>query len=312
MTGPDPSPDRHPPPGPVAEPPVATEGQAQLLPPVHEEPLQRPQPPFQPLFTLVTDSTTRATHHPHVHYIFSDDDPEILTEALARHGHRASPDASANRAPPLQAPPSERAIVLDLVPNPSDNLQSASSAPGYDVAWVSSLSSSWAVVAAKTSVMTEEHSNNPNTLENESGAGQQLVLRIEGVGDNAISSPSAAPAQGPGTRARKASLDERDLRMSASSPSGAVQDKAKEDYGAIVDEFEKRMSVLRKVVDAGLERQRSARGARPSDDELPAGVAAHGWSPGLRLDYGQEQSSQQQVDDKRALIERGPVSTGSD
>ncbi|KAJ0108012.1 hypothetical protein J7T55_008148 [Diaporthe amygdali] len=312
MTGPDPSPDRHPPPGPVAEPPVATEGQAQLLPPVHEEPLQRSQPPFQPLFTLVTDSTTRATHHPHVHYIFSDDDPEILTQALARHGHRASPDASANRAPPLQAPPSERAIVLDLVPNPSDNLQSASSAPGYDVAWVSSLSSSWAVVAAKTSVMTEEHSNNPNTLENESGAGQQLVLRIEGVGDNAISSSAAAPAQGPGTRARKASLDERDLRMSASSPSGAVQDKAKEDYGAIVDEFEKRMSVLRKVVDAGLERQRSAGGARPSDDELPAGVAAHGWSPGLRLEYGQEQSSQQQVDDKRALIERGPVSTGSD
>ncbi|KAI3390316.1 hypothetical protein diail_10126 [Diaporthe ilicicola] len=292
MNGPDLSPDRHPSSGPVADLPDQTEDPAQQSPLVREEQLQRPQPPFQPLFTLVTDAATRATHHPQVHYIFSDDDPDILTAALARHGHQPSPDASANQAPPPHAPPNERAIVLDLVPKTTDNHQSTTlSAPGYDVAWVSSLSSSWAVVNAKTSAMTEESSNNANTLDSESSARQRLILRIEGVGDNAVSSTNAA-LQTPSTRTRKRSMDERDLRMSASSPSGAAQDKAKEDYAAIVDEFDKRMSVLRKVVDAGLERQRSAQGARLADDELSAGIAAHGANPLLPPDHRPEQSAQ--------------------
>lgn len=309
MTGPDLLPDRISPSGPVAELPDQAEGPVQQLPSVREEPLQRPQPPFQPFFTLVTDSATRATHHPQVHYIFSDDDPDILTDALARHGHQTSPDASANTASPLYAPRNERAIVLDLVPRSADNHQSVPSAPRYDVAWVSSLSSSWAVVTARISAMTEEDSNNAGTLENESSAGQRLVLRIEGVGDSAVSSTNAS-LQTPGTRTRKASVDERDLRMSASSPSGAALDKAKEDYAAIVDEFEKRMSVLRKVVDAGLERQRGVHGAGPADDELAAGVAARGGSPRIPPDHVQEQSPHQQGQ-KEARSDGGHVSIGS-
>lgn len=120
--------------------------------------------------------------------------------------------------------------------------------------------------------MTEENSNNATSLDDETGAGQRLVLRIEGVGDNAV--PAASTTSQPhGARARGPSLDERDLRMSASSPSVAAQDKAREDYGAIVDEFDKRMGILRKVVDAGLERQQSALGPRVADVELPAGAA---------------------------------------
>lgn len=266
MPGPGALPDQHhPSQGPVAENHSPAGGQGQHLPPVHEESLQ-PQPPFQPLFTLVTDSTTHTTHHPHVHYVFSDDDPEILTEALARYGHRASPDASDSRASPQAAHPNERAIVLDLVPKPADNAHPASSNPGYDVAWVSSLSSNWAVVNAKTSAMTEETSNNAIALDDETTAGQRLVLRIEGVGDNSVSSTSTA-SQVPSARARRPSLEDRDLRMSVSSPSVAAQDRAREDYGAIVDEFDKRMNILRKVVGAGLERERSAPGAHVSDGE---------------------------------------------
>lgn len=160
------------------------------------------------------------------------------------------------------------------MPKPADNSHPAASNPGYDVAWVSSLSPNWAVVTAKTSPMTEESSSNAITLDDETGAGQRLVLRIEGVGDNAISSTST-PSQVPGTRARRPSLEERDLRLSASSPSVAAQDKAREDYGAITNEFDKRMNILRKVVDAGFERQRSAPGARVADDELPTGAGAH-------------------------------------
>lgn len=291
MAGPDPLADQHPP-GSAADHHITTGGQGQQLPPVREEP-QQLQPPFQPLFTLVTDSATHATHHPEVHYIFSDDDPEILTEALARHGHQSSPVTSAERASAPQAPPNERAIVLDLVSKSADNSHSPQSTLGYDVAWVSSLSPSWAVVTAKTSTMTEENSNNVTTLENETGAGPRLVLRIEGVPDNAVSS-TPTTSQIPGTRARRTSPDERDLRMSASSHSVAAQEKAREDYGAIVDEFDKRMNILRKVVDAGLERQRSAPGPRVANDELPAGVAAHNWTREPLPDYGQEHSVRHQ------------------
>jgi hypothetical protein len=165
---------------------------------------------------------------------------------------------------------------VDLVPKPADNSHPTSSNLGYDVAWVSSLSPNWAVVNARTSAMTEESiSNNAINLDDETGAGERLVLRIEGVSDNAVSSTSTS-LQTPGSRARRPSLEERDLRMSASSPSVAAQDRVREDYGCILDEFDKRMSILRKVVNAGLERQPSAQGPRVSDDELPAGAVARG------------------------------------
>lgn len=40
--------------------------------------------PFHPFFTLVEDANTGEYHHPTVHYIFSDDDTDILTEAAVR------------------------------------------------------------------------------------------------------------------------------------------------------------------------------------------------------------------------------------
>ncbi|OOQ83744.1 hypothetical protein PEBR_33358 [Penicillium brasilianum] len=40
--------------------------------------------PFQPFFTLIQDAHTSDHHHPTVHYIFSDDDTDIVTEAALR------------------------------------------------------------------------------------------------------------------------------------------------------------------------------------------------------------------------------------
>lgn len=39
---------------------------------------------FQPFFTLIQDAHTSDHHHPTVHYIFSDDDTDIVTEAALR------------------------------------------------------------------------------------------------------------------------------------------------------------------------------------------------------------------------------------
>ncbi|PYH91229.1 hypothetical protein BO71DRAFT_281153, partial [Aspergillus ellipticus CBS 707.79] len=54
-------------------------------PPSHDhsqEPDQ--QPSFQPFFTLIQDAHSTEYHHPTIHYIFSDDDTDIITEAALR------------------------------------------------------------------------------------------------------------------------------------------------------------------------------------------------------------------------------------
>jgi hypothetical protein len=41
-------------------------------------------PPFQPLFTLIEDTRTGNHHHPAVHYVFTDDDGDMITDAAQR------------------------------------------------------------------------------------------------------------------------------------------------------------------------------------------------------------------------------------
>ncbi|KGO69845.1 hypothetical protein PITC_043080 [Penicillium italicum] len=52
----------------------------------HEDGQEQPlsHPAFQPFFTLIEDAHTSDYHHPTVHYIFSDDDTDIVTEAALR------------------------------------------------------------------------------------------------------------------------------------------------------------------------------------------------------------------------------------
>ncbi|KAJ5806745.1 hypothetical protein N7474_010337 [Penicillium riverlandense] len=66
----------------------------QLTSPTHDSPggeetsgaqdQQPTNPPFQPFFTLIEDAHTSEYHHPTVHYLFSDDDTDIITEAALR------------------------------------------------------------------------------------------------------------------------------------------------------------------------------------------------------------------------------------
>ncbi|RHZ53733.1 uncharacterized protein CDV56_105699 [Aspergillus thermomutatus] len=59
------------------------------------------QPSFQPFFTLIEDANTSEYYHPTVHYIFSDDDTDIVTEAALRaleSEQDSSPDPSKSKA----------------------------------------------------------------------------------------------------------------------------------------------------------------------------------------------------------------------
>ncbi|PYI27378.1 hypothetical protein BP00DRAFT_429372 [Aspergillus indologenus CBS 114.80] len=74
----------------IDRPPTAQQQQQQQ----HLENIPSPPPPaaatipptssFQPFFTLIEDANTGEYHHPTVHYIFADDDTDIVTEATLR------------------------------------------------------------------------------------------------------------------------------------------------------------------------------------------------------------------------------------
>ncbi|KAI9888059.1 MAG: hypothetical protein M1823_000181 [Watsoniomyces obsoletus] len=52
--------------------------------PATAEEQEQPRPPFAPFFTLVEDVNSSEHFHPTVHYIFSDDDTDLLTDAALR------------------------------------------------------------------------------------------------------------------------------------------------------------------------------------------------------------------------------------
>ncbi|KAI1163179.1 hypothetical protein F5B18DRAFT_328590 [Nemania serpens] len=204
----------------------------------------RTPPPFAPVFTLVNNASTRATHHPHVRYIFSDDDPDILTHALAECEHAYVDELGSDSAP------ANRAMILDLAPNDGG---------GYSVAWASSLSPSWAVLDAQLSQISPPSSDAGHgsgsgpgdTGTNNNNRPERLMLRVEGVETSAPNSLSELRISDEANR----------QRSSSASGSGSGQRERErpgegDDYTSTLDEFEKRMITLRKVVNASEDRRK--------------------------------------------------------
>ncbi|KAI0473609.1 hypothetical protein GGR56DRAFT_540748 [Xylariaceae sp. FL0804] len=211
-------------------------------------------PPFAPIFTLVNNASTHTTHHPHVRYIFSDDDPDLLTQALAEH------DAAAIDQSDPDPATASRAMILDLQPEPQG---------GYAVAWSSSLSPSWAVLDASVSQISPPSSDASNASGNEAGESSsarpdRLLLRIEGV--------ESGPAAGSEAAAMRIS-DDAGRQGSGGSASGSGQkDRDRSDvapYSSIMDEFERRMATLRRVVHVSEDRRRKIGLEPPTEGTAP-------------------------------------------
>ncbi|KAK4452133.1 hypothetical protein QBC34DRAFT_40918 [Podospora aff. communis PSN243] len=219
------------------QPPRATDDHAAQppLPPPHIDPL-----PFKPLFSLVATSAhpspRQTTQHPILHYVFVDDDPELLTEALAQH-YRAADELSGEYS-------RERAVIVDLAP--SDH------GPGYTVERASSLSPDWAVVSATIGRMEDINGTLAAAHGDSQGA---LMLKIEG-----FSMESSSP-----TPSGKSSTPEGELQGSGTKPPRPQQ--VAEEYSVLLSDFDKRMGVLRRVMDAGGETQRpgTTRGEGPEE-----------------------------------------------
>ncbi|KAL1305546.1 hypothetical protein AAFC00_007155 [Neodothiora populina] len=83
-------------------------------------------PDFRPLFTLIEDAETGDHHHPGIHYVFSDDDPALLTTAIVE-----SLAIQADEAQPQQG--EERIVVLDLGPDGKTITDAQSLSPDWQI-----------------------------------------------------------------------------------------------------------------------------------------------------------------------------------
>ncbi|KAI0975428.1 hypothetical protein F4678DRAFT_325362 [Xylaria arbuscula] len=205
---------------------------------------QRPRtpPPFAPVFTLVDNTSTRSTHHPHVRYIFSDDDPDILTQALAE-CERADVDGSGSGLAPAN-----RAMILDLAPDDDGH---------YNVSWASSLSPSWAVLNAQLSQISPPSSDaghgggsGPGDAGTDNNSrSDRLMLRIEGIEMNTAGSQSELRISDEAGHQRSGSA-------SGSGQRERERSREADNYSGMVEEFEKRMTTLRSVVNASEDRRK--------------------------------------------------------
>lgn len=90
-----------------------------------------PPPDFRPFFTLIEDPDTGEHHHPSVHYIFSDDNPDFLTSTIVdAMGQEQAATSQEQKVDALR----ERMILLDIAPD------------GKTVNEVQSLSPHWQVL----------------------------------------------------------------------------------------------------------------------------------------------------------------------
>ncbi len=126
---------------------------------------------FQPFFTLIENPSTSEHHHPTVHYIFADDDADIITEAVCRalaqddNQHTNQEDEEA-KLPAASEGVHDHYILLDVRPGEGN---------AYEVTKAHSLGSDWQVMNASIS-------NAPTIDDNDAKSGEGLMLKIEGVG----------------------------------------------------------------------------------------------------------------------------------
>lgn len=245
----------------------------------------RPRPAFSPFFTLVHDSTTQSTHHPsRIHYLFSDDDAsEVLTASLLKslqQNNSSTPSPSASREeleqsedriqsvtsssssatfkspskprntrkssgkkPEKEKEREERVVIVDVNENEDGTL---------GVAGVSSLSESWQVLSAN--IDNAPTWDGADTESSQPDPTSGLMLRIEGIG----TSFGDEGREGLGITADKAKVGKTGKGESmGDSGIGAMGD---DEMRELLEGFDKKMGVLRRIVQSGELRERDVGG----------------------------------------------------
>ncbi|KAG0645437.1 hypothetical protein D0Z07_8700 [Hyphodiscus hymeniophilus] len=237
-----------------------------------------PRPNFTPFFTLIHDSTTQSTHHPsRIHYIFSDDDEsEVLTAACIRSlqqedddsptasrelgnsekNIRESETSSSSSATfkkssekkkdisKLESPVKreERAVIVDI------------NETGDGIISTSSLSSCWQIVNAEImNAPTFDNDNTGNAGEGEEERG--LMLKIEGVGIGGLGVEEELDDSGEKRRGK------------GIGESSLIADEAMQ---ALMEGFDRKMGLLRKIAMSGENWNEARKPGRDNDEDAEA------------------------------------------
>jgi len=216
-------------------------------------------PPFTPFFTLIEDTVTSEHHHPTVHYLFADDDSDIIAEAACRSLETLDPsqralgqpknndrrqsqsqdvghddqDVTSRPGAHLGLPPRiagvrEHYIIVDVQPrahlqSPDDPLavpSSAVSSSAFEVTSATSLSAEWQVL--RTSITAAPTISDGGPSEDDG-----LMLRIDGRGNT----PADVTTIGDKNRDR---------------------DSERESMEEMIELFQRRFDEIRQVMDAGV------------------------------------------------------------
>ncbi|CAD0083791.1 unnamed protein product, partial [Aureobasidium vineae] len=89
-----------------------------------------PPPNFRPFFTLIEDPDTGEHHHPSVHYMFSDDNPDFLTSTIV---HRMDQEQIGISTEQQAANNRERMILLDIAPDGKSVSEAQSLSPHWQI-----------------------------------------------------------------------------------------------------------------------------------------------------------------------------------
>ncbi|KAI5196039.1 hypothetical protein AUEXF2481DRAFT_540111 [Aureobasidium subglaciale EXF-2481] len=89
-----------------------------------------PPPDFRPFFTLIEDPDTGEHHHPSVHYIFSDDNPDVVTSTIVEGIDRELANAPLEKRPTNKR---ERMILLDIAPDGKTVNEAQSLSPHWQI-----------------------------------------------------------------------------------------------------------------------------------------------------------------------------------
>ncbi|CAI7596887.1 unnamed protein product [Penicillium glandicola] len=238
------------------------------------------QPPshsaFQPFFTLIEDAHTSDYHHPTVHYIFSDDDTDIVTEAALRSlaaQQEALSDSKKDQIAQTQAsnlqdetkdpsdsdpakttllPPPvpgvrENYVILDVEPSP-DIPEAAQTSPiteqlvpGKGGGGIRSISSSPANASALPQDQGQPHPQyRVTTAQSFSSTWQVLNTEVVPAPTFENSNPGESPGHGLMLK----------IRGTAGLPIELGGGKKESTLEEMMDQFAKRMGELQVVIDA--------------------------------------------------------------
>ncbi|PHH83291.1 hypothetical protein CDD82_2471 [Ophiocordyceps australis] len=222
----------------AAAPPASPSGHDEAKSLLQLQAQEEPVPQLEPLFTLLTNATTKTTVHPRVRYIFADDDLSALTDAptvdeCGRPMRTLVVDLAPPCLPPRHVSSSSHDRASQLAPGPpplalpswsSSSLPRDAHSGGWTVAGAASLSPDFAVTDARLCDPALHSHSQPGSATEAGGA---PVLRVEGV--------------------EREPVDGRSAGLSASASASGALALSRQDMDTLADEFRRRVGILRGV-----------------------------------------------------------------